>query len=89
MLDSKKERPDFLKNKTGNDINWDKLTKDDTVAEEEVDLSNTHAIPPPQSYEPQTDNLKPTLGDNSDNTSGGGKGGEKRSSTDSASEGKR
>lgn len=53
----------FVSGEIQKDLDWDKLTKDDTKEKEETSaLSNTNAIPPPKTYEPQTDQLKPTLG---------------------------
>jgi hypothetical protein len=52
----------FLDVKNKEDIDWDKMI---TSKSEELDVkcSNTHAMPPPKSYESQSPALKPTLGD--------------------------
>ncbi len=53
----------FAERKINRDVDWDKIVRDDTK-DQVVDTSNTNAMPPPKSYEPQTENLKPTIGDN-------------------------
>ena len=60
----KVQKPSFLDDKTQKVIDWDKIAKNNT-SEDTVDIKNTNAMPPPKSYEPQTDKLKPTIGDNS------------------------
>ena len=57
-------KPIFLKDRTKGDIDWDRIIKDETKPEEEVtaDIRNTNSVPPPKSYDPETDALKPTLG---------------------------
>ena len=59
----KQQNPDFLKHCGKKDIDWDRVVKNEIDKEDEVVITNTHAIPPPQSYEPSTDNIKPTLGE--------------------------
>ena len=61
----KVQKPSFLDDKTKRDIDWDKIVRDNTKTEDIPDITNTNAMPPPKSYEPQTDKLKPTIGDNS------------------------
>jgi hypothetical protein len=52
----------FLDVKNKEDIDWDKIV---TSKSEELDVkcSDTHAMPPPKSYDSQSPALKPTLGD--------------------------
>ncbi len=51
----------------GNDklhVDWDKVVKNIIPeVDDGLDRTNTHCMPPPKTYEPQTDNLKPTIGD--------------------------
>ena len=66
VLDNKSELK-FLKKHI--DLNMDTFAKNTLVEKEkEKELaiinSNTHAVPPPKAYEPLTEKLKPTLGDN-------------------------
>lgn len=57
------KKPSFLDSKSKNtDIDWDAMAKS-KVSVESVVCSNTHTVPPPVSYEPQSSALKPTLGD--------------------------
>ena len=58
------QKSSFLDDKNQKVVDWDKIAKNNTN-EEMVDITNTNAMPPPKSYEPQTDKLKPTIGDNS------------------------
>ena len=58
-------KPKFLEShKTKGHIDWEKHVKNDTLQEEEVSITNTHAIPPPKTYTPETEPIKPTLGNN-------------------------
>lgn len=57
------KKPSFIESNSSNtDIDWDKLAKSKMPLDSEV-CKNTHAVPPPCSYEPQSAALKPTLGD--------------------------
>jgi len=49
-------------NSSNADIDWDKLAKPKMPLDSEV-CRDTHTVPPPLSYEPQSAALKPTLGD--------------------------
>jgi len=55
-------KPSFLEARKKKDVDWDKVTTDKSQ-EDRANCSNTHAIPPPESYDSQTPALKPTLGD--------------------------
>jgi len=56
------KKPSFLDSKSCNaDIDWDKLAKSNTPSESDV-CTNTHTVPPPVCYDPQSAALKPTLG---------------------------
>jgi len=56
------KKPSFIdSNSSNDDIDWDKLSKSKVPFNSEV-CKNTHTVPPPQSYEPQSAALKPTLG---------------------------
>ena len=61
------KKPEFLKRKR--DINWDEAATNNIT--EKVDISNTHAIPPPTSYDILSEHLKPTLGGGDKKDSGG------------------
>ena len=53
------KKPEFLKRK--HDINWDEAATNNTT--EKVDLTNTHAVPPPKSHDllnDMTKLMKPT-----------------------------
>lgn len=53
----------FLDSTSSNtDIDWDKLAKSTMPLDSKV-CNDTHTVPPPVSYEPQSAALKPTLGD--------------------------
>ena len=57
------KKPSFLNSKSCNtDIDWDKLAKSKMPSDSDVG-SDTHTVPPPVSYEPQSAALKPTLGE--------------------------
>lgn len=55
------KKPEFLKRKR--DIDWDEAATSNIT--EKVDLSNTHAVPPPANYDLLSEHLKPTLGGDS------------------------
>ena len=61
----KVQKSSFLEDRSKKVVDWDKIVKDDTKTEDIPDISNTNAMPPPKSYDPQTDKLKPTIGDTS------------------------
>lgn len=57
------KKPSFLGSKScDTDIDWDKLAKTKMPSDSDV-RTNTHTVPPPVCYEPQSAALKPTLGD--------------------------
>ena len=46
------------------DVDWDKVVKNVIPeVDDGLDRTNTHCMPPPKTYDPQTANLKPTIGD--------------------------
>ena len=62
-LFSSVKKPSFLDYKScKTDIDWDQLAKSKVQSSAEA-CSNTHTVPPPVSYDPQSAALKPTLGD--------------------------
>jgi len=62
-LFSEVKKSTFVDSNASNaDIDWDKLAKSKLPLDSEV-CKNTHTVPPPSSYEPQSAALKPTLGD--------------------------
>ncbi len=67
-LFEKVDKPDFLKNRSKTDINWDNLVMNDTVLEvdDDLDRSNTNCMPPPESYDSQTEAIPPAIGDPSE-----------------------
>jgi len=57
------KKPSFFDSNSSNaDVDWDKLAKSKMTLDSEV-CKDTHTVPPPLSYEPQSAALKPTLGD--------------------------
>lgn len=54
------KKPSFIDSNA--DVDWDKLAKSKMPSDSEM-CKDTHTVPPPSSYEPQSAALKPTLGD--------------------------
>jgi len=58
------KKPSFLDSKSSHtDVDWDSIVKSRKMAVDSELCKNTHTVPPPISYEPQSASLKPTLGD--------------------------
>lgn len=56
------KKAEFLGSSKTPEIDWDKLVTN-KANDTETKCEDTHAVPPPNAYEPQTQALKPTLGD--------------------------
>ena len=64
-----KTKPEFLEKRNVKDIDWDKIVKNDTVIDTDDDsVLNTNKMPPPKSYDPVTEKIKPTLGETEQNS---------------------
>ncbi|XP_064616152.1 UPF0690 protein C1orf52 homolog [Liolophura sinensis] len=77
-------KPEFLNKDAKVDIDWEKFAKDDTREQEEPINYSSNAIPPPATYDPVTEPLKPTTGDTGESEE---KGNRKRRSTDDVNSG--
>lgn len=75
-------KPEFLNKDAKVDIDWEKYAKDDTKEQEEPVNYSSNAIPPPATYDPVSEPLKPTIGDTAESED---RGNLKRHSTDGRS----